>query len=211
MTIEKLEQIYITAIDYDILEFNTVWNMYAELFGIVTKEHEDMLLATILAEVGTDLKSIRENLNYTPEALRTTFTRYEDNPEWSERDGRTEEHSADQVSIGNVAYADRLGNGDIGSGDGYKFRGGSFIQTTGRYNWEESAKTISMLTGATVGAENLEESCETTVVGLFMTFAFSYENDIASCETMDCCTDKVNMYTDSRDERNEYYDMISNL
>jgi len=211
MTTEKLQKIFTTATDEDIIEFNKVWNDNAKLFGVTTKHHEDMLLATILAEVGTNMKSVRENLNYTPEALRSTFSRYRNNPNWSERDGRTNEHSANQVNIGNVAYADRLGNGSIDSGDGYKFRGGSYIQTTGRYNWEESAKIIQMLTRVPVGPENLERQCHTVTVGLFMTFAFFYDNDIAACTTMDCCTNLVNYHTSSREKRNIDYKWISKI
>ncbi len=211
MEYPKIDAIFTTATDQDIIDFTDVWNENAKDFGLIEKHHEDMILATILAEVGTNLKSVRESLNYTPEALRSTFSRYKNNPNWSERDGRTNKHSANQINIGNVAYADRLGNGSIDSGDGYRFRGGSFIQTTGRYNWEKSASTISMLGETHIGAENLEEECETVTVGLLMTFAFFFENDIASCNTMNECTDIVNYHTSSREKRNQYYNDISKL
>ncbi len=211
MKFDKIDEIFTTATDQDIIDFVDVWIENAKDFGITTKHHEDMLLATILAEVGTNLKSVRENLNYTPNSLRATFSRYRNNPNWSERDGRTSGHEANQVNIGNIAYADRLGNGNISSGDGYRFRGGSFIQTTGRYNWEKTAKIISMLGGTHIGAENLEEECHTVTVGLLMTFAFFYDNDIGVCETMNCCTDKVNYHTSSRQRRNESYNTISKI
>jgi len=211
MTLNKLAQIFTTASSYKVELFYNEWMKSAEAFGVTTKHHEDMLLATILHEVGTDLIAKRENLNYTPSSLRSTFSRYKNNPNWSERDGRTDKHVANQVNIGNVAYADRLGNGSIDSGDGYKFRGGSYIQTTGRYNWEQSASTISMLTNTYLGAENLEEESSTVVVGLLMTFAFFFDNNIADCPDMDCCTDNVNYYTSSRDARNTSYNTISKL
>ncbi len=211
MQLSKLKQIFTTASDKTLEEFMDVWNDFAAEFGVQTKKHEDMLLATILAEIGTDLISKRENLNYTPSALRSTFNRYKNNPNWSERDGRTSNHSANQVNIGNIAYADRLGNGNINSGDGYKFRGGSYIQTTGRVNWDGSAQTISMITGSNLDASNLADEIDMTMIGLLMTFAFFFDNNIASCDTMDCCTDKVNRYTDSRELRNEYYEDISKI
>ena len=207
---DKIKQIFKTTPE-KLNEFNLIWTDNAESFGIVNRHHEDMLLATILSEVGQGLESRRENLNYTPTALRSTFSRYKRNPNWSERDGRTSEHQANQRNIGNIAYADRLGNGPIDSGDGYKFRGGGYIQTTGRYNWEHSAKTIQMLAGTAIGAENLEESVDRVSVGVLMTFAFFFDNNIASCPDMNCCTDKVNRYTSSREQRNQDYNWISGL
>jgi putative chitinase len=38
-------------------------------------------------------------------------------------------------ALGNFVYASRLGNGDEASGDGYRYRGGGLMQTTGRANY----------------------------------------------------------------------------
>lgn len=211
MTIHKIREIFESASLKTTTEFTDAWNEFAKEFGVISKHHEDMLLATIYHEVGSSLISRRENLNYTPRALRSTFLRYKNNPKWSERDGRTSKHKANQVNIGNIAYADRIGNGDIDSGDGYRFRGGSFIQTTGKANWKQAAKTISMLTGEKLDAENLEAECHTTKIGLLMAFAFFFDKDIASCDTMDCCTDKVNKHTKSREARNKTYYRIKSI
>lgn len=208
--LNKIKQIFKTTPER-LIEFDEVWLDNAALFGVVNRKHEDMLLATILAEVGEDLISKRENLNYTSQSLRNTFNRYKNNPNWSKRDGRTDAQKANQVNIGNVAYADRLGNGNIDSGDGYKFRGGGYIQTTGRYNWTKSAQTIQMLTDTSIGAENLEGASNTIAGGLLMTFAFFFDNNMEECNTMDECTDKVNKYTESREQRNESYEWISGL
>lgn len=37
--------------------------------------------------------------------------------------------------IANIIYASRNGNGDVQSGDGYRYRGGGLIQVTGKANY----------------------------------------------------------------------------
>jgi putative chitinase len=47
-------------------------------------------------------------------------------------------------AIGNVIYAGKLGNGDVASGDGYRFRGRGFLQITGRANYHRIGEMIGM-------------------------------------------------------------------
>lgn len=85
-----------------------------------------------------------ESLNYNPLGLRNTYRYFLNHPDESERYGRTSEHPADPGSIANLAYADRNGNGDAESGDGWTYRGRGLFQLTGRGNyrlftdWHES-------------------------------------------------------------------------
>jgi len=79
----------------------------------------------------------RENLNYKPEAILATFNtpkvkRF--TPAQAEQYGRTATHAADQQAIANIAYANRMGNGDAKSGDGWRTRGGGWMQLTGTTN-----------------------------------------------------------------------------
>ena len=47
-------------------------------------------------------------------------------------------------ALANVVYAGRLGNGDAGSGDGWRFRGRGLIQLTGRVTYERYANAAGM-------------------------------------------------------------------
>jgi len=81
-------------------------------------------------------KYLSENLNYKAESLMrvwpkyfkdiTTAVRYAHNPE----------------RIANRAYANRMGNGDEASGDGWRFCGRGLIQLTGKDNYQSFADSI---------------------------------------------------------------------
>jgi putative chitinase len=51
---------------------------------------------------------------------------------------------ADEERLGNFVYANRLGNGDAASGDGYLFRGRGIIQITGRSNYAAAGKVLGL-------------------------------------------------------------------
>lgn len=87
--------------------------------------------AAFLAQIGHEsngLTELSENLNYTPEGLLNTFSAF--TPALANLYGRTAAHPANVEVIANIAYANRYGNRDASSGDGWKFRGRGPIQTT---------------------------------------------------------------------------------
>lgn len=85
-------------------------------------------LAQIDFESG-GFRRIEENLNYTAARLPVVFGRKRFPPDVAKQ----VEH--DSEAIGNIAYANRLGNGDAESGDGYRYRGRGYIQLTGKDNY----------------------------------------------------------------------------
>lgn len=99
-----------------------------------TRERLIHFLAQMRQEARDDARLV-EGLNYNPQGLRNTFDYFLNHPDDADRYGRTEDHPADQVSIANLAYANRLGNGDADSGDGWAYRGRGLFQLTGRANY----------------------------------------------------------------------------
>ena len=105
-------------------------------FNINTPERRNMFLAQIGHETG-DLGRLTENLNYSREGLMATFPRH-----------FNEETAADYARqperIANHVYADRMGNGDEASGDGWRYRGRGAIQITGRDNYEAAGAALGL-------------------------------------------------------------------
>jgi len=70
-----------------------------------------------------------ENLNYSAKGLQTTFGKY--------FPGNLEESYARQpIKIASRVYADRMGNGNEASKDGWNYRGRGALQLTGKDNYK---------------------------------------------------------------------------
>lgn len=102
-------------------------------FGIDTPQRMAHFLSQVAHESG-GLKYSIENLNYSAKALRSVFGKYFKTNEIAEAYARKPEKIANRV------YANRMGNGDEESGDGWKYRGRGLIQLTGKFNYEQFAK-----------------------------------------------------------------------
>jgi putative chitinase len=78
-------------------------------------------------------KAFSENLNYSAKGLVGVFKKYFPNEAVAKR------YERNPQAIANRVYANRMGNGDEASGDGWKFRGRGALQLTGRTNYETFA------------------------------------------------------------------------
>jgi len=78
---------------------------------------------------------LTENLNYRAESLVKTWPKYFNT-------SNAGSYARNPQRIANRAYANRMGNGDEASGDGWRFCGRGLIQLTGRSNYQAFADSI---------------------------------------------------------------------
>ena len=76
-------------------------------------------------------KYSQENLNYSKDRLRVIFSKYFQTEDIAKIYARNPEMIANRV------YANRMGNGDEGSGDGWKYKGRGALQLSGFNNYKK--------------------------------------------------------------------------
>lgn len=122
-----------------------------EEFEIDNPKRISMFLAQVGHESG-GLRHRKENLNYSAQGLNKIF------PKYFIRAGRdANQYARNPEAIANVVYANRMGNGDEDSGEGFKFRGRGLIQLTGKTNYSAFAEFMDMDLDAVVDYLETEE------------------------------------------------------
>ena len=108
-------------------------------YEINTPKRMAAFLAQCAHESGNFIAT-KENLNYRPETLVKLFSKYFDLP-------TAQQYCASpnkQEAIANRIYANRMGNGNEASGDGYRYCGRGLIQVTGKANYTDFADSLEI-------------------------------------------------------------------
>ena len=104
-------------------------------YDINTPERVAAFVAQCAHESG-EFRVLKENLNYRAVTLRKVFPKYFPN------DQLAAQYAGKQEMIANKVYANRMGNGDEASGDGFRYCGRGLIQLTGKQNYQNFADSI---------------------------------------------------------------------
>lgn len=105
------------------------------VYEIHTPERVAAFLAQCAHESG-NFKFLKENLNYRAESLTKTFAKYF--PDLA----TAKQYEKQPEKIANRVYANRMGNGDESTGDGFRYLGRGLIQLTGKNNYTLFAAAI---------------------------------------------------------------------
>ncbi len=103
--------------------------------GIDSRLRIAHFLAQIVHE-SAHMKAVSENLNYSTDGLLRVFRKYFKTRALAEAYARKPQKIASRV------YANRMGNGNEASGDGWTYRGRGLVQLTGKHNYGRFSQWI---------------------------------------------------------------------
>jgi len=109
-------------------------------YEINTPQRIAAFIAQCAHESG-EFTTLKENLNYRAPTLRKIFPKYFPTDEIANHYASLPNK---QEAIANKVYANRMGNGDEASGDGFRYCGRGLIQLTGKDNYTWFAASIGI-------------------------------------------------------------------
>lgn len=138
LTIDELKQL-IPKNPY-VKQWHTALAQLFPAYEINTPQRIAAFIAQCAHE-SASFTTLQENLNYRAVTLRKIF------PKYFPTDAMAQQYAGmpnKQQAIANLVYANRMGNGDPASGDGYRYRGRGLIQLTGKENYSWFAASIDI-------------------------------------------------------------------
>lgn len=117
---------------------------YAKQYKLTTAKRIAAFLANVMIE-SQYLRVLRENLRYSAKGLSNTWpNRYGVNGKKGVPNAKALELAGKPQAIANHTYANRMGNGNEASGDGWKYAGKGPIQVTGKDNFVRFLKANNL-------------------------------------------------------------------
>lgn len=106
-------------------------------FGIDTRARQASFLSQAAHESG-DLAHLTESLNYSAARLRQVW------PSRFPTDEIAAAYARNPEKLANKVYANRMGNGDEASGDGYRYCGRGLFQLTGKETYRKCGAALGI-------------------------------------------------------------------
>jgi putative chitinase len=139
---------------------------------------------------------LTENLNYKAESLMKIFGKYF-------KDMATAKaYEKKPEKIANKIYADRMGNGNEASGDGWRYRGRGLIQLTGKTNYTWFAASLEISPEEAAEYTQTFEGAAQSACWFWETNKLNNEADKGDIKTM---TRKINGGFIGLDDRIKHY------
>jgi putative chitinase len=128
---EQLKQLHINP------DWVNALNETFERFDISTPIRQACFIGQAGHECG-NFRILEENLNYRAETLMKVWPKRFPTLEFAKQ------YERNPKKIANMVYANRMGNRDEASGDGYRFRGRGAFQTTGHSGYYHAGQALGV-------------------------------------------------------------------
>ena len=128
---EQLQRLHIGA------EWVDALNETFTRFNLTTNNQKAMFIGQCSHECG-NFRLLEENLNYRAETLMKLWPKRFPSLEFAKQ------YEKNPKKIANSVYANRMGNRDEASGDGYRFRGRGALQCTGHSTYFHAGKALGV-------------------------------------------------------------------
>lgn len=183
-------------------------------YGITTVDR----IAAFISQTGHESGSYNrlvENLNYSATGLAKTWP-----SRFALRDikgnilkphrpndlARAVERKPEEIA--NITYANRLGNGDQATGDGWKYRGRGLIQLTGKENYQRFANSIKLSLDKTVEYMTTKEGA---IESACWFWASNSLNAIADKRDVSALTRRINGGTHGLEDRKTRFEVATKI
>lgn len=236
---EDFNQIFPKAPAEKRKEVLEIFNKYCCAFEINTPLRASHFFAQVKEEVGENINYQNEVLVYSAKRLKNQYKVIDDdgkekpgapfsyfwnNPAEADKYGSIKAigQKANPEAIANRVYSNKYGNGDIKSGDGWKYRGKGFIQLTWKSNYEAVDKEIiKRITNEkfTSFKENPELVIKSIKNAMVSSMAYWTMKDLNkksdnagwNRNNVDNITNIVNSRTSSKEYRKKHFDFIKSI
>lgn len=148
-----------------------------------------------------NFRALEENLNYSAEGLLKVFGKYFDTP-------KAMLYARQPEKIGNLVYANRMGNASELSGDGFKYRGRGLIQLTGKGNYKAFGQGIGEV-DKIMTQPGLVATPEYAALSAGWFWAHNSLNSLADLKDVKGMTKVINGGFNGLDHRKELYEQLS--
>lgn len=128
---DQLQRLHIGA------EWVDALNETFSRFNLTTNNQKAMFIGQCSHECG-NFRLLEENLNYRAETLMKLWPKRFPSLEFAKQ------YEKNPKKIANSVYANRMGNRDEASGDGYRFRGRGALQCTGHSTYFHAGKALGV-------------------------------------------------------------------
>ncbi|WP_423241114.1 glycoside hydrolase family 19 protein, partial [Erwinia amylovora] len=202
-------------------QFANEINNNAEKYKLDTLQRINHFFAQVREEMGGTASPV-EGLNYSEEGLKANFKYFRNHPNEAKqysykKFGGKITTRADETAIANRVYANRLGNGNVASGDGSRYCGRGGVHLTGKVNYEGFSDYYKTQWNDGVDFINNPSVIENPVYYVRSAVYFWLRENLYSIADagntgviVDKITAKVNLHTDSYAKRRKHFEDIMN-